>query len=206
MSAQHGYSYSHTMRERHTNAESLPASFARGDVVDVSDASLRRLLRSGQIVRLARGIYRRADAPPADEDLLQVALSAPDATLCLTSALAHHGLSDEIPTRIDVALPRPRRPPRLDAPVRWHRFAVKTYALGRTTMVVADDARLGLYSPERCIVDAFRLQHLEGEAVAVTALRRWLERPDSTPSALLTLARAFPKAERSVLHALRILL
>lgn len=32
----------------------------------------------------------------------------------------------------------------------------------------------GLYDAERCILDAFRLRHLEGEEMAFKALRRWL--------------------------------
>lgn len=64
---------------------------------------------------------------------------------------------------------------------------------------------LGLYSAERCILDAFRLGHREGHAVAAEALRRWLQRRGAAPAELLAMARHFPKVEPSLLHALRIL-
>ncbi|MBN1335412.1 MAG: type IV toxin-antitoxin system AbiEi family antitoxin domain-containing protein [Deltaproteobacteria bacterium] len=186
----------------------LPASFTyrnarRGGL---SDRRLRRLVEEGVLRRLGRGVYRRAGAPPAEEDLVEVARRAPGGTLCLVTALARHGLTDRIPDRIDVALPRYRRPPRVEAPVRWHRFDAATYALGREEITVDDGARIGLYSPERCIVDAFRLRHREGEDLAVEALRAWLRRPGAVPSALLALAGSFPRAEPALREALRILL
>jgi predicted transcriptional regulator of viral defense system len=63
-------------------------------------------LADGALERLAHGLYRKADAPPADLDRIEIALRAWDATLCLTTALSHHDLTDVIPSQIDVALPR----------------------------------------------------------------------------------------------------
>lgn len=172
----------------------------------LSDRQLRDLVGAGILVHLGRGLYRKADAPPIDLDLLEIAYRSPDATLCLLSALSRHELTDQIPLRIDVALPRTRRPPRVQSPVRWHRFDERTFTVGRERLVVEAGASLGIYSPERCIVDTFRLRHLEGEELAVEALRRWLRRPGSMPAALLGLARTFPKAEPALRDALRILL
>lgn len=65
---------------------------------------------------------------------------------------------------------------------------------------------LGIYGAERCIVDAFRLRHLEGEELAIEALRRWLRRPGSSPARLLDLARSLPRGEPALLRALRVVL
>lgn len=51
-----------------------------------------------RIERLAHGIYARGDLDGLDLDLLEATTAAPAATLCLASALTHHGLIDEIPT------------------------------------------------------------------------------------------------------------
>ena len=187
---------------------SLPTSFkhAAARAAGLSVRHLSWLVREGTVERFGRGLYRRTDAPTVDLDLVEIALRAPDATLCLTSALSHHDLTDAIPPAIDVALPRSRRPPRVAPPVRWHRFHEETFALGRESLEVDGGVFLGVYSAERCIVDAFRLRHLEGEEVAVEALRRWLRRHGSTPAQLLELARSFPKGEPALLHALRVLL
>ena len=171
----------------------------------LSDRRLRGLLADGVLERLGRGLYRKVEAPPADLDKIEIALRAPEATLCLTSALSLHDLTDAIPSVIDVALPRSRRPPRLTAPVRWHRFHEDTFFVGRETIQVDDGISLGVYSAERSVIDAFRLRHREGEEIAVEALRRWLRRPGTTPADLLAMARSFPKVEPALLQALRIL-
>ncbi len=171
----------------------------------MSDRRLRGLVADGALERLGHGLYRKADAPPADLDRIEIALRAPEATLCLTSALSLHDLTDAIPSEIDVALPRSRRPPRVSAPVRWHRFHEDTFFVGRETIEVDEGLSLGVYSAERSVIDTFRLRHQEGEDLAVEALRRWLKRPGATPADLLAMARSFPKVEPSLLQALRIL-
>lgn len=138
--------------------------------------------------------------------LVEIATRATQATLCLTTALAHHGLTDVIPARIDVALPRGRRPPRTRAPVTWHAFAAATFAVGREELTVTNTLRIGIYRPERCLVDTFRLRHREGPDLAYEALRRWLQRRGTQPAHLLAMAHAFPKAEPALRAALQVLL
>lgn len=186
----------------------LPTAFTYAAARDagLSDRALSSLVADGTFERLGRGVYRKTDAPLADHDLIEVALRAPDATLCLVTALAHHDLTNAIPTTIDVALPRSRRAPKVEAPVTWHRFRDDTFGVGRELLDVDDGVRIGVYSPERSIVDAFRLRHRVGEDVAIEALKRWLRRPRAVPAELLALARSFPKAEPALLRALQVLL
>lgn len=195
----------HSMSSRQLD---LPTAFtyATARAAGLVDRQLVSLVSEGQVERLGHGVYRKTDAPPADHDLIEVALGAHDATLCLVTALSQHDLSDAIPSTIDVALPRSRRPPRVGGPVAWHRVHDDTFALGRDTLDVDDGVQIGLHSPERCIVDAFRLRHLVGDDVALQSLMRWLRRPDAVPAQLLRLARSFPKADPSLLHALQVLL
>ncbi|MQA83913.1 MAG: hypothetical protein GEV03_04580 [Streptosporangiales bacterium] len=173
----------------------------------MSDRALYALRDDGAIEPIGRGLYRRRDiAEPADVDLLEIAHRAPEATLCLASALARHDLTDLIPATIDVAIPRGRRRPRTRAPVTWHRFDPETFGVGRGEMRLDERTAIGLYSPERCIIDAFRLRHREGPELGRTALRRWLARRDVQPSALLAMARDFPHAERALRETLEVLL
>lgn len=188
---------------------SLPATFSysQARAAGLSDRRLYALRDAGLIEQLGRGLFQRADAAEgADPDLIEIAHRAPQATLCLTTALARHALTDAIPAGIDVALPRGHRQPRTRAPVIWHAFAPDTFDVGRDQLRLTDQISIGLYSAERCIIDAFRLRHLEGSEAAVEALRRWLRRRGSQPANLLALARVFPKAEPALRAALEILL
>jgi hypothetical protein len=107
---------------------------------------------------------------------------------------------------IDAALPRGQRRPRTLAPAIWHAFAANTFDLGREEIRLTMDTGVGLYGPESCIIDAFRLRHQERPEAAVEPLRRWLRRRGSQPASLLAMARAFPKAEPALRAALGILL
>ena len=91
----------------------LPVVFthAQASAAGISDRALYTWRDSGAVDVLARGIFTRPDYT-GDPDLTEITTRAPRATLCLSSALAHHGLTDEIPSVIDVALPRNQRPPR----------------------------------------------------------------------------------------------
>ena len=172
----------------------------------LSDPVLYGLVEAGRVERLSHGLYRRADVEVVDLDLVIVAAAQPRATLCLTSALARHDLTDQIPTRIDLALPRGTRRPKLDSPVQWHHFAVATFDLGRDVIDLDAGFTIGLYSAERSIVDAYRLRHLEGDELGREALKTWLRRRGSQPSKLLELAGSFPKALGRLREDLRVLL
>lgn len=188
-------------------AEDMPAIFTHADARSrgVSDRVLYGWRDQGLVEQLARGIFVQPDLP-ADPDLIETAVRAPDATLCLTTALARHELVDDIPPTIDIALPRSRRAPRTTAPVTWHRFDEDTFDIGRDEFTVFGELTINIYDPARSIVDAFRLRHLYGDDLAVDAVRRWLAQQGNQPSELLDIARHFPAAEPSLRRVLQVLL
>lgn len=186
----------------------LPAAFTFSQARDLGTPirSLYALRDAGLIERLGRGLYSRADADAPDLTLLAAATRAPRATLCLRSALARHGLTDDIPATYDLALPRGTRLPALAEPISWHQFAPETFDLGREPLPLTDETSLGIYTVERCIVDAFRLRRLEGPELGNEVLRRWLTRRGSQPARLLELANHFPRASTPLRHSLEVLL
>lgn len=194
--------------ERSGSLRMLPATFSYSQArnAGLSQRQLYRLRDQGLIESIGWGLYRRRDAEMVDVDLLEIAQRASSATLCLTTALARHGLTDEIPSSIDVALPRGQHRPATSAPVAWHSFDRATFEVGRTELPLDPETSIGLYDPERSIIDAIRLRHREGPELAYTALRRWLRRRGASPSELLAMARRFPNAERPLREALEILL
>ena len=188
--------------------QALPPAFTytQARAAGISAERLYTYRDQGVIDQIARGLYRWADAPEIDQDLLEVAHRAPRGTLCLVTALARHGLTDIIPARIDIALPRGSRIPALRDAVDVHVFARETFDLGRQELVVGDKLSLGIYSPERTLIDVIRLRHREGPDVAWEGLRRWIARKGSNPAALLAMAKRFRGAERAVRDALEIVL
>jgi predicted transcriptional regulator of viral defense system len=179
---------------------------------DARAAGLRKdqvydLLAKGEIERVGRGVYLRPDKIDTAFAVLAAATALrEEATLCLTSALVHHDLSDAIPFESDIALPRGVHHPAGLAPVAWHSFDPTTFHIGRDHIDAGSGLRISIYSAERTIVDCFRLMHQEGSDVAYEALRRWLRRWGNSPAALLKVASSFPKAQPRIRQALEALL
>ena len=170
------------------------------------DSRIYRLRDQGDIIPLGGGVYRWADAPPVDHDLIEISERVSMATICLETALARHHLIDSIPAAIDIAVPRGSPRPKLSAPIRLHQFTQRTFELGRQTIDVGGRREIGIYSPERSLVDAIRLRHREGSDIAFEALRNWLDLPGRSPAQLIGIAQHFPNAETSLRHALGVLL
>ncbi len=126
--------------------EGLPPTFSYSQArqLGLSDYRLYALRDAGLVEVLGRGLYRRADAAPTELDLVEIAHRAPEATLCLTSALAQHDLTDLIPSSIDIALPRGRRRPHVQAPVTWHAFAAASFEIDRDQLRLDDQISIGI--------------------------------------------------------------
>jgi hypothetical protein len=185
--------------------DNMPDTFRFSEALEhINKRQFYNLLDSGRITPIARGLYRKSDWH-GDEDLIEIASSAPRATIALRSALARHDLIDDIPDMLDVALPRGTWAPRTSTPVKWHRFDPNTFDIGRDTLDIGAGREIGIYSGPRSIIDAYRLQHHEGIDLANEALKRWL-RQGGQPSELLRLARSFPHAQRAIQQTLSILL
>lgn len=194
------------MNERYPELlDALPDTFQYSEALDhISERQLRRLISDEHITPLARGLYRKSDWH-GDEDLTEIAFKSPLATIALRSALARHDLIDDIPNAIDIAIPRGSWTPHTTVAVRWHHFDRATFNIGRAALETGTDRSIGIYSPERSIIDIFRMRHRQGADVANDALKRWL-RQGGQPSVLLRMARAFPRVLTALRQSLDILL
>lgn len=186
----------------------LPGAFTYSEArtAGLSAERLYAWRDEGILHQIGRGLYRWADAEEIDQDLLEVAHRAPRATLCLVTALARHSLTDIIPPQVDVAIPRGSRVPSLRPTLLVHVFARDTFELGREELTIGKHVSIGIYSPVRTLVDVIRLRHREGPDIAWQALRQWLARKGSQPSALLSMAKQFHGAEKAVREALQVVL
>ena len=150
-------------------------------------------LRSAEVIyELSRGVWRKTEAPTAEHlDLLAVTRRAPQAIVCLTTALAVHELTDEIPTTVHIAVSRGAHRPHITYPmVTVSEFDPATFPLGRQDYEVSPGETVPIYSPARSVADAMRLRHRLGQTLALQALRRYLHSPQARPGELLELARA----------------
>ncbi len=155
----------------------------RGGILRTSEAlrlgihprTLYRLHELGRLERLERGLYRLTGTPPfAYPDFVIVARKVPRGVICLTSALAFHGLTTQVPHAVDLALPAGARRPRLHhPPLQVYRFSFPTFEAG---IEVHEDGGVPfrLYNPAKSVADAFKFRHRIGTDIATEALRNYL--------------------------------
>ena len=152
----------------------IGAFFRPRDVrmLGVSFAKLQRLVAAGKVEKVARGLYRRADAEPDEfETLAMVASVISGGIVCLLSALRVHGIGTQAPQEVWIALDRKaRKPVGLPACVHIVRFsgAMLTYGI-QTRFLLGVPVRVT--SPARTVVDCFRYRNKLGLDVALEALR-----------------------------------
>jgi predicted transcriptional regulator of viral defense system len=105
-----------------------------------------------------------------------VAIRIPRAVVCLISALAHHGLTTQVPHAVDIALPSHAQIPKIDGiPLRVFWYSEPSFSAGIDVTTI-DDVPVRIYSPEKTVADCFKYRNKIGLDVAVEALRAWRDR------------------------------
>ena len=127
---------------------------------------------AGELIQLARGLYRLAELPPLSEpDLATVAMRIPQGVVCLISALAYHEMTSQIPHEVHLALPRTARYPKLAyPPLSIFRFSREAFEAGIETHII-DKISVRVFDPEKTLADCFKYRNKIGLDVALEALR-----------------------------------
>lgn len=144
---------------------------------------------AGVFVEVSRGIYRLAELPLTEPDLIAVATRMPRAVLCCVTALHLHGLTQEIPRAVHVMLPRGAHPARLDhPPLEVYHCSGEALTIGVEEGVV-DGVPVRLTTPAKSVADAFRFRSRLGNEAAVDALKQALGAHAATPAEIARMAR-----------------
>jgi predicted transcriptional regulator of viral defense system len=152
--------------------------------------ALYALVNEGAVQRIGQGLYRATDAaltPTYDE--AEAALAVPQGVICLTSALVHHDLTDEIPSKIHMAIEGKAWPPRIAwPPIRFHSFSGEAFHAG-IEEIELDGIPVKIYNKEKTIADCLKYRHSIPPGVPQQALRDALRRRDFSYDRLLHYAR-----------------
>jgi predicted transcriptional regulator of viral defense system len=173
------------MISRMTSSQSpfLPVRVSRGGVLrsrdlerlGVSRTSVGALLESGDLLRVARGVYVPATHELTEKHSLAVACArVPHGIICLLSALAFHGLTVQNPSSVWMAIaPSARKPAPSMPPIRIARFSGPALTSG-IEIHRTEGVRIRVYSVAKTVADLFKYRNKIGTDVAVEALRETL--------------------------------
>jgi len=152
--------------------------------------TLYQLRDSGAIQQISRGVYRLAETEwSVDPDLLAVAARVPRGVICLTSALAVHELTTQIPHVVDVALPPGGWTPTIQhPPIRVYRFSDQSMRAGVESKV-AHGVTIRMFNREKTIADCFKFRNKIGLDIALEALRMYRSRRRQDLPALMDYAK-----------------
>lgn len=157
----------------------------------IAGSTIQRALEKGELVRISRGLYQDPQADiDADVTFAEIAKRVPKGIIAMVSALAFHGLTDQMPRKSWVAIgtsdwsPAPGYPP-----IRIVRFSDKYLAQGVEHHKISG-VDVPIFSVAKTLADLFRNGRLVDRSVAVEGLRSALEQRKATPGQIAEAARA----------------
>ena len=149
----------------------------------ITAATIGRMVRAGHLNRLARGIYQLPDEPlDFNHSLAEAAMRVPAGVVCLTSALAYHELTDQLPRAVWMAIgangwaPKPRWPA-----LRIVRFTDALLTDDVVTVPI-EKVPVKVFGVAKTVADCFRHRRKIGQAVALEGLQQALRQRKATPA------------------------
>ena len=151
--------------------------------VGVTAATVSRMERDGEVIRLARGLYQLPDAPlETGHSLAEAAKRLPKGIVCLVSALAFHGLTDQLPKKVWLAIGKKDWAPRSDGmPIRVVRFTESLLAESVETHMI-ESVPVKVFGVAKTVADCFRHRSKVGLSVAIEGLQEALRQRKATPA------------------------
>lgn len=154
-------------------ARSRPLLRAR-DVVaqQLPTVVLSRLVTSGQLERVARGVYSVPGRSSSEHrSLAETALRVNRGVVCLLSALRVHEIGTQAPFEVWLAVPPNMQSPRLDQPaLRIVRMSGAALTEGVQECRI-DGVPVPVFDAEKTVADCFKFRNKIGLDVALEALQ-----------------------------------
>jgi predicted transcriptional regulator of viral defense system len=140
------------------------ARLAEFSAEGITATTVSRMERAGEVVRLARGLYQLPDAAlDTQQSLAEAARLVPKGVICLASALAFHGLTDQMPPKVWIAIGRKDWRPRVTyPPIRIARFSDELLRRSIEHKKIAGTS-VPVFGVAKTVADLFRYRRTVGD-------------------------------------------
>jgi len=145
--------------------------------------SLKKLLESGDIERIERGVYQATGTDLSEEELYRRAVKkvGEPASVCLLSALSHYHLTDTIPKQVWLIVPVGKRSK--SRGIRLYRSREPNWDKG---IIRAEGYHIT--NVERSILDSLVVKKLLSPRFGIDALKKAVQKGQTTPDKILHMA------------------
>ena len=149
----------------------------------ITAATIGRMVRGGDVIRLARGLYQLPDAPlDANHSLAEAAKRVPRGVVCLVSALSYHELTDQLPRAVWMAIGTRDWNPKEGRPeMRIVRFTDALLTDDVLTVHI-ENVPVKVFGVAKTIADCFRHRRKVGQTVALEGLQEALRQRKVSPA------------------------
>ena len=159
---------------------------------------LKRLVDSGELARLGRGLYQDPERVGEDvaHDLAEAARAVPNGVVSLASALRHHELTTQLPHAVWMTIPHKARTPKVQSLRLEIVRATGDVLTAGVEHIRVEDVDVPIYGVAKTIADCFKHRRHVGEDVAIEALRDALRQKKTTVTELMRYAEVDRVAKR----------
>ena len=159
---------------------------------------LKRLVDSGELVRLNAGLYQSPERVGEDiaHNLAEASRLIPHGVIALLSALRYHDLTTQLPNAVWMTIPHNWRTPSIKG-IRLEIVRATGHAMtAGVEYVTIEGVQVPIYGVAKTVADCFKHRRHVGEDVAVEALRDALKKRKTTPGELMQFANINRVARR----------
>ncbi len=160
------------------------------DAQGISRSNIRRLVESGEVLRISRGLYRLPGTAVSENiSLAEVSKLAPRGVFCLFTALVFHKFTVQVAPHVCIAIEGTAWKPKIPmVKIRVYRFSGEVFKAGIEEHTV-DGVKIRVYSAAKTVADCFKMRNKIGLDVALEALREALRTKKASSEEIHKMAR-----------------
>ncbi|ESQ87937.1 transcriptional regulator [Asticcacaulis sp. AC460] len=157
----------------------------------IDATTISRAVERGDLVRVARGLYQKSDGEvEGEQSLAEASRLVPKGIIAMLSALAYHGVTDQMPRKVWLAIGSKDWAPKLSyPPIHFVRLGANYLNQGIEQHMISG-VSVPIYGIAKTLADIFRHPKLIDRSAAVESLRQTLASRKATPAQIAEAAMA----------------
>ncbi|WP_040308395.1 type IV toxin-antitoxin system AbiEi family antitoxin domain-containing protein [Asticcacaulis biprosthecium] len=157
----------------------------------IDATTISRAVERGDLVRVARGLYQKSDGQvDGEQALAEASRLVPKGVIAMLSALAYHGVTDQMPRKVWLAIGSKDWAPKVSyPPVHFVRLGANYLNQGIEHHMISG-VSVPIYGVAKTLADIFRHPKLIDRSMAIDSLRQTLTNRKATAAQIAEAAKS----------------